>query len=103
MPKPGDWNKHEIKAEIVRRGVTMKELGQKYGLSGQIIRMAIGGKRLGTADQAIADFIGVPMHELWPEHYDDKGRRLVTLKRLPALAARDKKAKKLATRAVATE
>lgn len=102
MPKPGDWNKHEIKAEIVRRGVTMKELGLKYGLSGQIIRMAIGGKRLGTADQAIADFIGVPMHELWPEHYDERGHRLTKLKRLPALVARDKK-KKPAARAVAAE
>lgn len=92
MPKPRQWNKHEIKAEIVRRGVTFEELGRMYGLSGAMIRMSISrSKPLTTADQAIADFVGIPMHVLWPDRYDDKGHRLVKVKPLKAIAERRKR------------
>lgn len=83
MPSSRKWDKHEIKAELARRGTSVASLARLYGISASSIRMTLDRKPPVTgADQAIADFLCVPLHELWPERYDDKGHRLVKLKPL---------------------
>lgn len=84
MPTARVWDKHNIKAEIGRRGQTLTSLADLYGLS----RSAIGAtltsrsKPITAADQAVSHFLSIPLHELWPERYDDRGNRLVPLKPL---------------------
>ena len=91
MPTARAWDKNQIMAEIVRRGVSPSALSRGYGLSASAVRLTLynRAKAITAADQAISDFIGVPLHELWPERYDDRGNRLVPLKspprRLPSL------------------
>lgn len=83
MPNARVWDKHEIKAEIGRRGGTLKSVAEKYGLTPTALRVTMGRKNpITSADQAISKFIKVPLHELWPERYDDKGNRLVPIKPL---------------------
>lgn len=83
MPNPRTWDKHEIKAELGRRGVTLTAIGHRYGLSPSAVRMTLSRKpAITSADQAIADVLGVPLHVLWPDRYDDRGHRLVKLKPL---------------------
>lgn len=80
MPNPIIWDKHEIKAAIGRKGQTLKGLGLAYGVNPTLIRMTLNRSKPNTkADQAISDFLGVPLHVLWPERYDDRGHRLVKL------------------------
>ncbi|MEQ1714048.1 MAG: helix-turn-helix domain-containing protein [Hyphomicrobium sp.] len=84
MPTAKTWDKHEIKAAIGRRRQTLTGLADLYGLS----RSAIGAtltsrsKPITAADQAISHFLGVPLHQLWPDRYDDRGHRLTKLKPL---------------------
>lgn len=81
MPSPNTWDKHEIKAAIGRRGLTLKALAEKYDIDPSSIRVSLHRKTPCTAaDQVISDFLGVPLHVLWPERYDDKGHRLVKLR-----------------------
>ncbi len=81
MPTQRVWDKHEIKAEIARRGQTLTGLGEMYGIPGSSIRVTLMRKApITTADQVISDFLKVPLHELWPDRYDDKGHRLVKLR-----------------------
>jgi len=83
MPNARVWDKHEIKAEIGRRGGTLKSVAEKYGIDPTLIRITLARKRpITSADQAISKFLKVPLHELWPERYDNKGNRLVPIKPL---------------------
>lgn len=94
---PQVWTKHDIKAEFVRRNATLTSVAKRYGLSAASLHMTLQRKKAITrADQAISDFLDVPLHVLWPDRYDDKGNRIVKLKPLsvPHLrnAAKRKKA-----------
>ena len=91
MPTNRVWDKHEIKAEIGRRGQTLTGVSEMYGLSGSAVRMTLQRKRpLTSADQAISDFLGVPLHVLWPDRYDRAGNRLVKLTPLSPRRSRKK-------------
>lgn len=84
MPNSRVWDKHQIKAEIARRGVSLGKLGELYGMSRVVIGATLNNrtKPITTADQIISDFIDVPLNELWPERYDGRGNRLVPLRPL---------------------
>lgn len=83
MHKTREWNKDEIKAEIIRRGVTLADLARQNGLTPTALSMSMTRRKAMTrADQVISQFIGVPMHELWPDRYDAHGHRLVKIKPL---------------------
>lgn len=93
MPNTRIWDKHEIKAEIHRRGMTLNVLSEMYGLSSSAVRVTLlRRKAITRADQAISDFLKVPLHELWPDRYDEKGRKVETLK--PIKRVRDLKPSK---------
>lgn len=83
MPTTHVWDKYQIKAEIGRRNETLTSLAKRYGLSAAALHMTLQRRKAITrADQAISDFLNVPLHVLWPDRYDDKGNRIVKLKPL---------------------
>ena len=69
------WDVHAIRAEIKRRGYTFVELSRKYGLAVSAIRTALV-MPYPKADRVISAFLGVPLHNLWPDRYDRDGNRL---------------------------
>ena len=67
------WDKFSIKAEVQRRGQTLEGLGRQAGLSGSYMRRALRSP-CRTANICIAQFLAVPLHELWPNwFYPDGG------------------------------
>jgi len=77
------WDRHAIVAEIKRRGETLTNLATRSGLDPSSVRVTLNRKRaVVTADIAISEFIGVPLHQLWPERYDDKGNRLTKIRQI---------------------
>lgn len=78
MPKPHPrsaklWDKYSIKAEIHRRGQTLEGLGRTVDISGSYMRRALRSP-CRTANICIAQFLSVPLHELWPNwFYPDGG------------------------------
>lgn len=79
MPNHRRWDKHEIKAEIGRKGMTLTALSLRAGLSKSACRLSLT-RPSPSGDVAISNFLGVPLHELWPDRYDNRGNRLLPVK-----------------------
>lgn len=74
-------NRHpeDIKAEVRKRGVTLVDIALSAGLSAVATSSALR-KPYPAAQKAIADFLGQPVHAIWPEWYDKEGQRIGLLR-----------------------
>ena len=66
------WDKHDIIAEVRRRGTTLRQLALKYDLPAHACQHAVHWPYF-EGEQVIAAFIDVPAPELWPERYNADG------------------------------
>ena len=73
--QPQGWHKEDIKAAIRKRGTTMNDLARERGLPPSTIRNALS-RPVFSGEMAIADFLGVAAHELWPDRWTPDGRRI---------------------------
>lgn len=67
---PEGMSPNEIKAELVRRGIKIKDIARQAGVSGEAVTMAISGKytyRGRRIRPYIARAIGRTESEIWPE------------------------------------
>jgi Ner family transcriptional regulator len=69
----GGWDRYAIRAEISRRGSSLAEIGRGVGLRRTTMVWAFIHPHL-RANQAIAEFLGVPLSELWPQWFDSDGK-----------------------------
>jgi Ner family transcriptional regulator len=58
--------------------MTLTALAERYRIGKSTCRVALV-RPSPTGDAAISDFLGVPASELWPDRYDTRGNRLITL------------------------
>lgn len=63
-----DWDRHAIMAEVRRRGSNLRKLALEAGLSESACRKALAVP-LPAGEAVIAGFLGVSVHELWPDRY----------------------------------
>lgn len=75
--RPLSTHPADVIARLHKKGGTLTALAGDKQLHpsalGHCLRRCIP-----AANQAIADFLGVTVHELWPEWFDTKGRRIAT-------------------------
>lgn len=72
---PSGWHRADIIAAIHKRGTSLRQLSLRHGLAESTLRAAL--QRPATpSNQIISRFLGVPLHELWPDWFDLRGRRL---------------------------
>ncbi len=65
---PYKWDRHAIKAEIHRRGMTLTRLAEQAGAEPSVCRAAlIRPNRRG--ERIISDFLGIPRRILWPSRF----------------------------------
>jgi Ner family transcriptional regulator len=69
------WHKEDIKAAIRKRGKTMNDLARDCGLPNSTVRNALA-RPVMSGEQAIARFLDIPPHELWPDRWTPEGRRI---------------------------
>lgn len=62
------WDRHEIMAEVRRRGTTLKAVALNAGLAKDGCSVALI-RPFPAAEAAIAEFLNVPAAELWPDRY----------------------------------
>jgi Ner family transcriptional regulator len=62
------WHRADIIAAVRKRGSNLSRLGAEIGLSRKSMSWALG-KRHPRANLAIAAFIGVDAHEIWPRFF----------------------------------
>ena len=60
-------------AAVRRRGSTLAKIAANIGLKRQTMYWAFIRPNL-RANSAIADFLDVPVHELWPQWFDADGK-----------------------------
>lgn len=66
------WHPADIKAAIEKRGGNLAQIGRDAGISIYTPKQALR-QPCYTGEQAIADFLGVPAHTIWPDRYDADG------------------------------
>ncbi|PVX80019.1 helix-turn-helix domain-containing protein [Paraburkholderia unamae] len=75
IEKQRGWHKEDIKAAIRKRGITMNALALKCALPASTVRNALV-RPVFSGEVAIAEFLQVPPHELWPDRWTADGRRI---------------------------
>ena len=67
-PAKKAWSPRQIRAQLILRAMLPKDVGANVGLSQQAITATIRGDREGVKPrQAIADALGVPVTDIWPD------------------------------------
>lgn len=69
------WHKEQIKAAVRMRGLTMEQLSVGFNLPKNAGATALN-KPYRRAELVIAQFLGVPLNELWPDRWTADGRRI---------------------------
>lgn len=69
------WHHEQIKAAIRMRGMTLRQLAIDNGRNPTSLSLVFA-RPSPFAEKIIADFLGVPLHELWPERWTADGRRI---------------------------
>lgn len=65
----------DIKAAIRKKGKTMEELSLHWGFSESAVSKALTSS-MPSVEPLIANFIGKPLHQIWPDRYDKKNIRI---------------------------
>lgn len=75
------WHRADILAGVRKRGSNLAEIARSVGLKRQSMYWAFIRPQI-RANRAIADFLGVSMHELWPQWFDADDK-LISTQALP--------------------
>lgn len=73
-------HKEDIKAAVRKRGTTLAALSLKVGLEERTVARSLS-RPIPSANRAVADFLGRPLHILWPLWYDQNGQRILNRNR----------------------
>ncbi|MBD8890184.1 helix-turn-helix domain-containing protein [Roseibium litorale] len=71
------WDQHSIKGELHRRGMTLTALAELHDMTpGHFSH--VWKRPVRKAEQAIADFLGVAVEELFPARYPIRRSRILS-------------------------
>ncbi|WP_411576870.1 helix-turn-helix domain-containing protein [Terasakiella sp. A23] len=65
----------DVKAAVRKKFGSLAALARQHGVSDSVVRAALIRPQP-TGNRLIADCLGLPLHELWPEWYRDDGSRI---------------------------
>lgn len=82
------WSKARIKCALEERGMTISGLAELHGDDPRNYR-AVWSRTVRSAERAIAEFLGVPVAELFPDRYPIRKSRILSAEN-EALIAREK-------------
>lgn len=69
------WHAEDIKAAVRKKGSTLRAISTGANLCLDAGTIALK-KPFPSANRAIAKFLGLRLHDLWPQWYDKKGQRI---------------------------
>ena len=72
---PCDWHQAYISAALKAKGTNLSALSEANGYSRNNLRNALY-RSYPKAEKIIADFLSVPLHELWPDRWTADGQRI---------------------------
>lgn len=71
---PRNLHPEDIKAMVRKTGVSIAELARRHRLSSSAGRKCLY-RPIPAGNRMIADYLGQPLHKLWPEWFDAYGNR----------------------------
>lgn len=77
---PKGWHRADVVAAIHKRGTSLAALARDHNLSDAALRASLSAPRA-PSNLIISKFLAVPLHELWPEWFDEAGQLLVRNRR----------------------
>lgn len=78
MARSRGWHPEDIKAAVRKRGVSLTALAVSHGLRPSACRESLIYP-VPRADLVVSEFLGVPLCKLWPDRYDETGRKRPTI------------------------
>lgn len=88
IPKKPAARRAWIKFVVEARGLTLARIAVQEGVSPQAMSYAALGAGSAHLQEALASEIGVPAAILFPEHYDQAGKRLGKVRQVQRTRAR---------------
>ncbi|MEP0235569.1 helix-turn-helix transcriptional regulator [Roseibium sp.] len=73
------WDKHAIKAELHRQGMTLTALAEREGINPKSFR-GVWARTHRKAEAALARFLGEPVEVLFPDRYPIRTSRILSTK-----------------------
>lgn len=70
-----NMHREDVKALVRKRGKNLSDLAVAEGLEPSTTARSLS-RPIPAANHAIAEFLGLSIHELWPEWYDKSGQRI---------------------------
>ena len=67
------WHRAEIVAAVKIRNSSLAELARENNLADSTLRAALSYPRA-PSNTIISRFLGIPLHELWPTWFDERGQ-----------------------------
>lgn len=80
------WDKHAIKAELHRQGMTLTALATREGINPKSFR-GVWARTHRKAEAALAKFLSVPVEDLFPDRYPIRTSRILSTKYQPESAS----------------
>ncbi|MGS9073867.1 helix-turn-helix domain-containing protein, partial [Salmonella enterica subsp. enterica serovar Infantis] len=69
-PNSQDWHRADIKSSLEKRGITLRDISRKAGLSPDSLRNVFT-RYWPRAERIISDALGITPQEISPSRYDD--------------------------------
>lgn len=66
--KDQDWHRADIRAELEKRGTSLRKLSREAGLSENTLRNALD-RKWPKGEKIIAEAIGIKPEDIWPTRY----------------------------------
>lgn len=82
------WTKPRIKCALEERGMTLTGLADLKGINPSVMRN-VWKRPAPSAEQALAEYLGVPAKELFPDRYPRRRSRILSAEN-EVLIAREK-------------
>lgn len=82
------WTKARIKCALEERGMTLSGLAELKGIRPSTMRL-VWSRPIRAAERALAEYLGVPVQELFPDRYPIRKSRILSAEN-EALIARAK-------------
>lgn len=67
--KSQDWHRADIRAELEKRGTSLRQLSREAGLSENTLRNVLD-RKWPKGERIVAEAIGVKPEEIWPSRYN---------------------------------
>jgi len=66
-----DWHPADIKAQLSKRGYSLRDVARKYGLPEQTCSSALSGTSR-QGEDAIAAALGLKPQQIWPSRFEKR-------------------------------